>query len=535
MPPFLQQAWNHLQGFWTHRTQSQRVLIAGLAAALVLTFVLMIYWLNQPDMRVLYSNLFPEDASRVVEMLKKDNINYKLTNNGSTIMVPADQVYDLRLRAAGEGQVTGQGVGFEIFDNVKIGQTDFVQRINYQRALQGELSRTISEMPEVERARVHLVIPEKSLFIEEQSPPSASVMLKLTGDSTELEDDQIMAIVNLVAMSVENLDKSNITVSSATGQVLYQPEAEDSLQGLTTKQLDYRMNLQTNLERRIEQMLAPVVGAGRVIAKVNADVNFRQKTIRREIYDPDGQVVRSEQRSEESTRGTANVEAGVPEANFRGDGFNGSLSQQEGTRETRTINYEINKEEQQVLVSVGEVDRLSVSVLVDGTYTEPAEEGGEWVYVPRTEEELAKIENHVQKAVGYDSARGDSIVVSSYAFGKPDIFGEPTLMQTLMEYMQRLGKPFLNGILIFLFLVLIVRPVVLALIKPRVAEEEVEELISLPEAEDRLALDEGMEEDLLDLHERLEAAKHQAVALSEQDMEQAVNVLRNWLKQEASS
>lgn len=532
MPPFVNETMDKVQNFWTNRTISQRVMIGGLAVATIATFILLVYWLNTPDYRVLYSNLAPEDANRVVGVLDKQKVEYKLTDNGTTVMVPADQVYDQRLKVAGEGAVHGQGIGFEIFDEVQIGQTDFVQRINYQRALQGELSRTITEFPQVDRARVHLVVPHKSLFIEEQMSPTASVVLKLN-EGEKISAGQVSAIVNLVASAVEGMQKSDITVADTEGKLLFEGEDEGSLAGVTTRQLEYVNELQRSLEKRIQQLLMPMVGGpGKAVARVNADVDFDQSTITREIYDPESAVVRSEQRSEEQTEGRANLEGGVPDPNFRGDGLTGSLSTTNSTRETRTTNFEINKEEQQIVTSVGELQRLSIAVIVDGTYTKL--EDGTREYQARSEEELQQIRELVQSAVGFESARGDVIEVTNVSFGGPDLFAEPTLMQTMMEYVQRLGKPFLNGLLIFLFLILVVRPVVMALIKPRVAEEEIEELVSLPEAEERLALEEGVEEEALDLQRRLEAAKAQALQLSEQDMDQAVQLLRTWIKAEAA-
>jgi flagellar M-ring protein FliF len=532
MPPAITQFFSRFKNFWLNRTMAQRVLLGGLAVTVVVAFIMMMLWFSKADYKVLYSNLYAQDANRVVQMLEKDNIPYQLQDGGKTILVPFDRVYDLRLKVAGEGSLHGQGIGYEIFDEVKIGQTDFVQHVNYQRALQGELSRTITEFPQVDRARVHLVIPERSLFIEEQAMPSASVVLKLK-QGEELNDKQVQAIVNLVSMSVENMDKGNITVADTAGKMLYQPEAEGSLASLSSSQLDFKRNMERSLETRVEQMLAPIVGPGRVIARVNADLDFSQRTITKETFDPDSVVVRSEQRTEEQTQGSANIDGGVPEENFRGEGFSNSLSTQQSNRETRTTNFEINKEEHQIVVPVGELDRLSVAVIVDGTYEVP-EEGGDAVYVPRTEEELERFRQLVSNAVGFDSARGDTIELASQSFGGPDLFAEQTLFQTIMEYMQRLGKPFLNGLLVFLFLILVVRPVVLALIKPRVDEEEVEEMVSLPEAEERIALEEAVEEEALDIHRRLENAKHQALQLAEQDMDQAVAILKTWMKQEAA-
>ncbi len=531
MSSFLSDAVEKSKMFWTQISLSQRVFIGGLALAVIGVFFALIFWINQPDYRVLYSNLSLEDANRVVKVLDNDKVTYKLQNDGSTILVAADRVYDLRLRVAGEGSIVGQGVGFEIFDEIKVGQTEFVQKINYQRALQGELARTIGEFPNVESARVHLVVPHRSLFIEEEQKPSASVVLTLA-DGKKMTEKDVMAIVNLISMSVEGLDKSRIAVNDTRGEILYYPSDENSLQGMTTTQLDHKMTMQRDIERRIQEMLFPVIGAGRVISKVNADLDFSQRTIRKELFDPDSQVLRSEQRSEETTRGESNLNAGSPDPNFRGDGITGGLSTQESARETRTSNFEINKEEQNIIAQVGEIQRLSVAVIVDGTYEKNADTG-EFVFTPRSEEELARIRQLVSNAVGFDSARGDTIEVSSISFGGPDVLPEPSLTEVVMDYALRLGKPLLNALLIFLFLIMIVRPVILAMIRPKVhASDVVEGLEGLPSGEERLALIEGDEDmDALDALKKIEDIKAHAMQLAEQNMEQAVGILKSWLKQ----
>lgn len=531
MPPAIKQYILKLNTYWSNRTMSQRILLAGLTVSVSLAFVLMIYWLNRPDYRVLYSKLYPEDAAKIVSMLKGSKDTYELQDNGQTILVPADRVYDLRLKIAGEGNLHGQGIGFEIFDELKVGQTDFVQQINYQRALQGELARTINEFPQIDKARVHLVLPHKSLFIEDQIPPSASVVLKLK-DKAALEPKQIQGIVNLVSMSMESLDKKRITITDMNGQPLYTPEDDSASPGLSTTQLDYKAQMERKLERRIEELLMPVVGPQKVIARVNADLDFSQKTTRKEMYDPNATVVRSENRSEESTQGRAAIDGGAPEANFRGDGFAGTQSTQDSTREARTTNYEINKEEQSIVSPVGELQRLSVAVIVDGTYAKDANTG-QMAYAPRSAEEMQRIQNLVRSAVGFDRNRGDAVEVSNISFGAPEIEDGQTLMRTMLEYAQRLGKPFLNGLLIFLFLIMVVRPVVMSLIRPRVAEQEIAEVAGLPGME-RLAIDEGdLDEAALADARKLENIKAQALQLSEQNMEQTVRLFRVWIKQEA--
>jgi len=546
MPPFFKQSFEKLIQYWANRSMAQRMLLAGLAGSMVIAFLVMIYFLNQPDMRVLYSNMAPEDASRVVGLLKASKTPYELRDNGTTVLVPADAVYEQRLRVAGEGVMHGQGVGFELFDQLKVGQTDFVQRINYTRALQGELARTITEFPQIEKARVHLVLPQKSLFIEEQQKASASVVLTLKRGQ-KLDAKQLQGIVNLVVMSVEGLTPERITITDTTGQSLYQPRGDGGMEGMTTTQFEYKNTFESNVENRIEQLLTPIVGPGRSIVKVNADLDFSQRTVRKELYDPNVTVVRSEQKSEESTSGTAAVDANgstttprgggaaVPNTNFQGAGYSGTESTQKSNRQQSTTNYEINKEEQNVVTPVGDLKRQSIAVIVDGTY-EPNKDGKSFTFVPRKAEELERIKQVVARAAGLDSSRGDEIQVSSFEFGAPDGSDQPSLLQTMLDYAQRLGKPFLNGLLIFLFLILVVRPVVLALIRPRVTEEEIETLDRLPEGEARMALAEpeaGEEPAMLEGAKQFELAKNMALQLFEENVDQSILVLKNWLKQEA--
>ncbi len=540
MPDF-KQIPEYFKDLWDRFSVTQRMIIGGVAVITIAGFVALTIWFNKADYKLLYSNLSHEDANRVVTLLQSSNVPYELTENGTSIMVPEAQVYDLRIKVAGEGNLVGQGIGFEIFDETKVGQTDFVQKVNYTRALQGELARTISAFPSVESARVHLVMPQRSLFVEEQLQPSASVVLKLKGTKEKPNAKEIEAITNMMLMSVEGLDRAHLSITDTGGQVLYQPE-EDSLTGISSTQMEHKLNVQRTLERRIEEMLMPVFGPGRVISKVNVDMDFSQKTIRREIYDPEQTAVRSEQRSEETQQGQANLEGGSPDVNFRGDGIMGSVSTQNGSRETRTTNYEINKEEHNIISNVGELRRITVAVLIDGLYIK---EAGKWVFTPRSAEELQRVQALVANAVGIDADRGDSLQVTSVPFTDSVPPADPNMADIIVNYADRLGKPLLNALLAFLFLMLVVRPVVLALIRPKVeASEMVEGLEGLPSAEEQLALYEAMEEaartdeegigfgadDELMLFKDVEAMKVHIFNLSEKHMDQVVAIMRGWIK-----
>ena len=552
MPPFVAKIIDGVRNFFGKLSLWQRIALLGGSVILLTAVIGISIMATRTEYRVLYSNLGPEDASRVIKSLQTDKVHYKLADNGASILVPKEIVYDQRIKIAGEGGLVGQGIGFEIFDKVKVGQTDFVQKINYTRALQGELSRTINEFPCVESSRVHLVIPQRSLFVEERQSPSASVVINLKSPGAKPDPKEINAILNMIIMAVEGLDKQHVSITDNGGKVLYKPE-ENDVAGINTTQLEHRLQVQRNLERRIEELLQPLFGPGRVIAKVNADMDYSQKTIRREFYDPEKSAVRSEQRSEESQQGRANLEAGAPDANFRGDGITGSVSDQNGSRETRTTNYEINKEEQQIVANVGDLRRLTVAVIIDGSYEKI---DGVWKFVPRKDEEINKVRQLVSNAVGLDEKRGDALEVSCAPFTGSEPPQEPNAADMLADYAERLGKPLLNALLAFLFLMLIVRPVVLALIRPKVeAGEMVEGLEGLPAAEEQLALYEALEEaaktDSLNEAEQstsseeedddelifkdVEALKAHIFTLADNHMEQVVLLVRDWMKKDEAA
>jgi flagellar M-ring protein FliF len=532
MPPFLQNTLAKATDYLAEKSLAQRILLGGLLISILVAFLAMFFWVNRTDYKVLYNQLYQEDAASVISYLQKEKIPYKIGDSGASILVPGDMVYETRLKLAGQGALHGQGIGFELFDENRIGETNFVQGINYQRALQGELSRTISELPEVESARVHLVLPSKSLFIEEQAPPSAAIMLKLRG-SRSLAPQQVQAIVNLVATSVEGMTAERITVTDSRGKVLYEPKSDADMTGMTSTQLEYQLNMQRNLEQRIEQLLAPIVGPGRTIARVNADLDFNRTTIRKEIFDPKSAVVRSEVKSEEESRGSAQVDGGAPNPNYQGENdILASGTNQESTRASSTTNFDINKEEQQIIAQVGSIKRLSVAVLVDGKYTQQAD--GTHTFEPLPAEELAQIRQLVQRAVGFDDVRGDAIEVSSISFGDPVDTEKVPLLDLAARYFDLLGKPLLNTLIILLFLLFVARPAILALIRPQVDEPTVQKSDELAAGQEMMALTEGMtEEDMaaMDTVKRIENAKHLAQQLVDQNMDQAVMIMRQWLAQ----
>ncbi len=362
---------------------------------------MLLYFLNREEYGVLYSNLKQEDSAAVVEFLKNKKVKYKLKDGGSTILVPKDMVYDLRLEIAGQGVLSKGTVGFEIFAKSSLGQTDFIQRINYQRALQGELERTILSIPEIQGCRVHLVLPSRSLFVEEQSPASASILVQLKR-GRELSKEQVKSIVNLVSTAVSGLKPENITLIDSRGELLNRPSIAGENSGLTSTQMEYKLNLERTLANRVRNLLLPVVGPGKVIAQVNVDLDLSEQNIYKESYDPDTTVVRSEQKVKESSKGVTQAESSKAGVQYQKTG-GGTATSEESQRSQQTINYEINKEERKIFIPKGQIAHLTVAVLVDGLYKTGKD--GKKIFVPRPKEELDKIKELVKNAVGINKRR----------------------------------------------------------------------------------------------------------------------------------
>jgi len=431
-------------------------LLVGAVAGVVL-------WTTRPDYQVLFSRLDPEDAARIVEILKQDKIPYELQANGTAVLVPHDKVYDLRLRLASSGIPRGGGVGFEIFDTNSLGTTEFVQKLNYQRALQGELSRTISQFDSVSQARVHIVTPKESLFIDQTKPATASVVLRLR-PGKKLAKQQIDGVVHLVASSVEGLDPQNITVVDMDGGVLYRGHGGTSDIALTSSQLEYQHSLQTNLEKRIQEMLERVVGEGRAVARVTAEVDYRRINISEERFDPDSAVIRSEQRQSESSSGGTTMPEGAPEDkyNFNENAATTMVSNTSAQKQNEVTNYEVSRTSKQIIGATGDIKRLSAAVIVDGTYESQkgADGKAKQVFVPRTQEEMKHLEELVKKAIGFDANRGDQVEVINLAFAEhPDQFpGSEGVGSSWLKMVEPFLSPALKVVVAVLVFLFVVRP-----------------------------------------------------------------------------
>jgi flagellar M-ring protein FliF len=393
---------------------SRKISLAVAALLSIAIFAVIIIQARVADYRLLYANLASTDASAVIDWLKDQKIPFRIEDGGRAIEIPADKVYEARLNLAGAGLPQGGGVGFEIFDKQSFGMTDFTQKINYQRALQGELARTISSLAPVEAARVMLALPAKRLFKEQQKEATASVILKLTAGH-QLSENQVQGIIHLVAGSIEGLTANNVNVIDSNGNVLSKKTADSDSSVMSPGMLDFQQAIERRLEERAQSLLDRALGAGNSQARVTAELDFSQVEKLEEIYDPKGTVPRSEQTSEEKS-GTESV-GGIPgsESNV-GDAASGSTNNAPSSSTTETINYEVSKVVNKVVSPVGTIKKLSVAVLVADRFTPAPKEGQEGTFAPRSAEELLSIKNMITSALGLDKTRGDMIEVVSMPF-----------------------------------------------------------------------------------------------------------------------
>lgn len=507
------------------------MLIAGVAFLSIAAFAALILIANRTDYRPLFTNLAAEDAGEIVKKLKEAKTPYQVTADGKGILVPADKVHELRLSLASEGLPQGGGVGFEIFDRKNFGMTEFVQKLNYQRALQGELSRTISQINGVEQARIHLVIPEKSLFKESEKPATASVVLKMKSNRS-LRENEVQGVVHLVSSSIEGMDPDHVTILDSRGKILSKGNgSSDPAAKVTSAMQETQRGYEKNVEERLQSLLDRIVGSGKSVARVSAAFDFKQVERVEEKFDPETIAVRSEQRTEEKgASGTSS--AGVPgvQTNLGKAGQGGAATPVGGgSKNDETLNYEVSRSTAKIIEPVGALSKISVAVLVDGKYELPAavKEGQTATpkYIPRSPDELQKIEALVKSAVGYNAERGDQLTVQNIPFQDT---GDSGVTETQKWWNSPFFMSLVKNLVIalgFLALILfVIRPLLasLRIIKPAVFEsfesihEVTDKLTSAEKAQ--IAMQMAEQQDLI------ETAK--------KDPYQVAQVLQNWMEED---
>jgi flagellar M-ring protein FliF len=446
------------------------VLLVGLAAA-VAAGVAMVLWSQGENYTPLYSGLADRDVGEITAQLDSANIPYQLDAATGGLLVPADRKYEVRMQMASAGLPRGAGFGIEDMpDRSSFGQTPFMENALYVRAVETELARTIGSMQPVEMARVHLALPPQSVFLRQKREPSASVMLKLYS-GRRLDDEQVQSVVHLVASSVPDLVPSRVTVVDQSGALL-SSQSGDSATSLTSSQFDYRKQVESDYAQRIQSLLGSIVGPERVRASVSADIDFTQVEQTRESFDPNVQLVRSEQTSEDTRRGDGMQ--GVPgalsnqppelTAPAAGNAALGTTGEAVSSSRSQTRNFELDKTVSHTRGAVGAITRLSIGVLVDNK--PPAERNGDTI--PLTEQELASLTEIVRQAVGFDVARGDTISVVNSAFQPAAALAAPEPLSFLENpQIWSIARQVLGAVLVLALAYFVLRPMMQVLTRPQ--------------------------------------------------------------------
>src|SRR3989454_6296612 len=495
----LEQLWIQLVDFVRAQPPARRIVLATTSVGSLVVVLALAWWVQRPLYRPLFTNVAEQDASAIVEALRHEKVPFRLEDGGRAILVPAERLYELRLALASRGLPEGGGVGFELYDRQTLGQTDFLQRLNYQRALQGELGRTISRLGGVESARVHLALPERSLFVGEDRRPSASVVVTLA-PGRALSAAQIDGIVHLVAASVEGLAADGVTVVDAGGRMLTTDRRGGETVGASSTALEMQASIERQLADRVESMLAAVVGRDKAVARVAATLEVARVERTEETYDSARTALRTQRTTREQTTG-ARTGGGAPDP--------AAVNEPEGARTERrdeSQSYEVSKVVSHTVAPAGVVKQLSVAVLIDGTYTGA---GAARKFTPRPAEEVARLKELVKNAVGFSEARGDRIEMTSVPFqSEPAATGEGVLA-ALGTWLPALLMRLLAVGLVAAGLFYVVRPLVLGL-----AARGSEGRAALPEA----AAAQLTQDNLV---------------LTQQNPERAAQLVREWLREGA--
>ena len=440
-----------------------RLAVMGIVAVgLIAFFMFMTSRLGTSEMSLLYGDLAIEDASEISQRLEGQNIPFEIRGNGTQIYVPADSVARMRMTMAADGLPNGGSVGYELFDQADaIGTTNFVQRINHVRALEGELARTIGSLNQVKSARVHLVLPRRELFTRDRQDPSASVVLQLRGSA--IQSGQIAAIQNLVASAVPGLTADNISVVDQTGRMHARGDGGSGEVLSSANAEEARQRYEGRIARSIEKLLESTVGFGGVRAEVAADIDFDRLTTTNETYDPDGQVVRSTQSveqedaaSEGQNSDSVSITNNLPNAGSQ-DGAADNRNTNNSRRSEETVNFEISRKVTTLVRETGQVNRITVAVLVDGVYD------AEGVYTPRSPEELEQFSALVKSAIGFNEERGDRVDIVNQRFAVPDLGEGPIAEAGFMGFNKadilKIAEILVLGIVSILVILLVVRPI----------------------------------------------------------------------------
>ena len=515
--------------------------IAAIVIFLISFFVYLATKLNTGNYAVLYTDLEMEDAKQIVQHLETANIKYRLTKNGTEILVPEEDVNKMRIDTADLAMASkGSNVGYEIFDNTDaLGSTNFVQNVNLIRALEGELARTIRSVDHIKSARVHLVLPKREMFSREEQMPTASVVIKTDGGKLSLES--IHSIQQLIAAAVPKLDVKNVSIVDSAGNLLTNNfEDEEAVTVANNEAL--RLEQERKMSLQVQNLLEKSVGEGKVRAQVNLDMDFDQIVTNEEIYDPDSQVVRSQatvtdNSTTDKVEQPVSVAQNIPNGDMVAAGT-GSVSRKSRTEET--VNYEISKVVRNKVKNSGTIKRLGVAVIVDGIYERNAE--GKVVYRDRTPEEMEQIRSLVKSAVGFDAERGDMVEVANmkFASNQPEIeeVNEVLIMGFTKDELIRIAEGIGVAIVAILVILLVIRPLINNAFETNTANGE-GRLLGDNAEEDNLLLsnflneEDGEIDELINMNKidgRIKVSSLKKINdIVEKNPDAAVNIIRGWL------
>ncbi len=464
-----------VKAFFTRYTLQQKLALAGSGALVLLMLWVLVFFMNRVEYQTLYSDLDAQEAQGIVQKLQSLRVPYELSEDGRTVRVSSERLSEVRIQLASEGLPESGRIGFEIFDRTNFGLTNFQEQVNYQRALEGELARSIMTLAEVDAARVHLVLAKDSLYQAAEDQTKASVILKLK-NGRNLSEPAAQGIVNMIAASVKGLSSEKVTLIDYRGRILSRNDGEG---GLTTQQLDVRQKLETELSGKITRILEPAIGAGKVRPQVSVMMNFQQVEETVEQYDPAGSVIRSRQSQEERQPTNTRV-GGIPGARTTqpppppapADATPAPPSPDNLLKQNEVINYEVSKAVRHIVNPQGKIERISIAVLIDNQTKVSTGADGQPVSstAPRTPEELKKYRDLVAAAIGLNEERGDQLTLENISFeGEAELVENPTFLEKqgplLMTGLRYLIIPIVF-ILLYLFFLRPVQKTVFANLAP---------------------------------------------------------------------
>jgi flagellar M-ring protein FliF len=544
---FLGRVSGQILNFIKGLSPAKRIGLGVLTVTVVLFFAGIFYWANQTSFNSLLTNLNPEDAANIMRVLKEKRIPYTVDASGKNISVPAESVDLMRLELATLGMPQSSVVGYEVFDKSSLGTTSFVQKINQKRALEGEITRTINSIKGVLRSRIHLAMPQKGTFAEDNKKPSASVVLDLQ-PGTQLNEKQVFGIGNLVAKAVEGMDIADVVIVDSNGKTLSK-NSQDSLTAATASQLEYQQKVESETEKRIENILTRVVGEGRVVAKVSAELDFSQVNETQTMYDQDGAVLRQSDRRVDSAQGSRpgpRGPAGTAANDANAPASNGDI-RTETNKNNELLNYDVPSTVRRLIKPSGTIKRLSVAVLLDGKRGK-ATVGADGKEEPAKAEawsadKLKEFEGLVASAAGIDLKRGDRIEIKNMEFTNEDFESAERLVseRERKAYYQNLALSLAIGLTVLLFFLFVVRPFIKWVTDNTIESvdtflpQTIEELEKMQKGVNLPGLDDVMPvlPDKID-PEKVEGEmiKEKIITLVDTNPHKAALILKDWLHEE---